>query len=237
MIRITQTVQSGMLTLAALALVILPVFVAVPTVFADDETDSVETTHVENEQETENESEDTSDDSLRETVRERKQEVKTAAERTVERLREKAEDKADRTQERRIQLCQNREASLQNKLGAFKKTGADKLDRLNGAYEKLMAYQSDNAIEVTGYSELLAVADATQATATADVEVLTSLIDEGIDCESDTIAERLTSVKEAGLTARDSLRAYRDALHDIMVSLLQASEATTDDTTETEGEA
>lgn len=233
MSRITQTMQSGMLTLVALALVALPALVVTPHVYADED-DTVTTTQSDDTG-TEIETEDSDDDGLEDRVQDRTREVRAAASRNVERLREKSEDRAERTEQRRMRLCETRQTSIQNKLGAFKGAGERQLSKLDGAYDKLTAYQTDRSLTVDGYADLTAAADAAQTAATADVLVMTGLIEEGFDCESENVADQLSSVKEAGLKARESLRSYRAALHDILVSLLKANAQTTsdDDTTET----
>lgn len=220
-------VRSAFLVLAALVIVAVPLAGGrVGAVTTDDDTPTssddtpVATT-------TSVDGSDGDDSEVQARVQERINAAKQKAQAQVESARKNVQAQ---TQEKRKQLCENRKKAIDNKLNAFTAAADKHLARLNGAYTKLKDYQTNRNVTVPNYDSLTATADAKQQAATEAVAALKS-VSSGVDCSSADVSVQLKTVKEAGATARNALKAYRTSLHDILVGLAQATKATVQEKT------
>jgi hypothetical protein len=146
-------------------------------------------------------------------------------------LRREAKDHT-KSKEQRAKTCVQIQKAVNNKLGAFNNHADKYLTRLNTLFTKVQAYQTEHNVSVANYDELVATATQKQSDATVAVEALKSL-GTTIDCTSSDPASMLASVKSGATDSRDALKAYRTALKDIFVALVQASK--TEDNATTEG--
>jgi hypothetical protein len=154
-------------------------------------------------------------------------EIRTESQVTVRELRS---GKSTKTPEQLQKICENRKTEATNKLTAFDNSAHKHLVRLNSVYDKLQAYQQTNNVTVAGYADLTAKADGSKNTATSAVAALDAIKTSGIDCTSTTAdpVATLTTVKTTTRAARDSLKAYRTSLKNIVVAFAQAKDSTED---------
>ncbi|HET8709705.1 MAG TPA: hypothetical protein VFL85_05530 [Candidatus Saccharimonadales bacterium] len=149
-----------------------------------------------------------------------------------QKLAERRQNKEEKTAAQRQKVCANIQKAVNNKLSAFDSHADSYLTRLDTAYTKLKDYQSTKNAQVDNWNDLLTAADAKKADATASVDALKAL-GTSIDCTSNDPAGMLASVKSGAASTRDSLKAYRTALKNIIVALAHAN-GTDDSTTKTE---
>jgi hypothetical protein len=136
----------------------------------------------------------------------------------------------------RQKVCEHIQNAVNHKLSAFNNHASTYLTRLNNVFTKLQAYQTTNNLPVSNYNDLVTAATTAQTNATVAVDALNSL-GSTLDCTSTDPGAMLSSVKEGATSARDSLKAYRTSLKDIVVALAHAQSNNSDstDTTTTEG--
>ena len=146
-------------------------------------------------------------------------------------LRRDAKDHT-KSKEQRAKTCLQIQKAVNNKLKAFDNHADKYLTRLNTLFTKVQAYQTEHNVTVADYDALVATATQKQTDATVAVDALKSL-GTTIDCTSSDPASMLSSVKSGAADARNALKAYRTALKDIVVALVQANK--TEDSTTTEG--
>ncbi len=230
---IQTSLRSGAFIVAALSLLVLPLITYAPTsAHEDNESESSDTTTSTDgtETEIETEIENETENEHRAAVQERVSAAKDRAQKSLSTLNDQ---KTQRTEDQRLKICQNREKAVNNKISAFSKAGDTQITRLETAYTKLTTYQLTNNVTVTNFAELTDTADAKQQAAVNAVDAMQAVATD-IKCSSPDVAVNLATIKEAGLTARQALRDYRSALHDILVALVHATAPETD-TTETTG--
>lgn len=146
-------------------------------------------------------------------------------------LVEKRTGKVEKTLEKRQKLCENREKAVNNKVRAFGNAASKHLERLDGVFVKLQAYQTEKNLKVDNYQALVDAATAKQTAATSAVAALKSVA-VNIDCTSTDPASSLSVVKTAAKEARTALKDYRKALKEIVVAFAQANKT---DESSTEG--
>lgn len=135
-----------------------------------------------------------------------------------------------KSKEERAKTCENIQNAVNNKLKAFNNHADKYLTRLNDLFTKVQDYKTSQNITLTNYDTLVATVTQKQADATVAVGALKSL-GTTIDCTSSDPASMLASAKSGAAGARDALKAYRAALKDLVVALIQANK-TQDTTTE-----
>lgn len=132
------------------------------------------------------------------------------------------------THAQRMKICENREKTINNKVGAFGNHAVKYLERLDTIFTKVQNYQLEKQLPVSNYDELLQTTNAKQSDAATAVAAL-KLVAVNIDCSAEDPAAGLSTVKQAAHDARDALKAYRSALKDMVKALIQASSTTTSD--------
>ena len=137
----------------------------------------------------------------------------------------------EHTHAQRLKICENREKTINNKVNAFGGHAESYLNRLDGIFEKVQAYQTEQQLPVSNYDELVQAVAGAQTDATTAVAAL-KVVAVNIDCSADDPAAGLSTVKEAAHEARDALKAYRTALKNLVKAMIQASDTTTDDSGE-----
>lgn len=147
----------------------------------------------------------------------------------------KAQVKAQ-TQEHRQQACEARKASLTNRMSRAVTQAENHKAVFDKIYTKVQNFYSDKKLNVSDYDSLKAKVDAAQADAATSIQALKDT-DVSVDCTSSTVANSVSAFQTAVSSSRDSLKAYRAALVDLINSLKGASTAqdhgTTDDTNTT----
>ena len=161
-------------------------------------------------------------------------EVKNHARDLVEQFRIQAQDKVaqkkaqvkEQTQEHRQQACEARKSNLTKRMT----NAVSQAERHKAVFDKIYTRVQDfyvnKNLNVSDYDSLKAKVDSAQAAAAASIEALKTT-DVSVDCASSTVAQSVSTFQTAVGDSRDSLKAYRAALVDLINSLKGASTSTT----------
>ena len=167
-------------------------------------------------------------------------EVENHAHDLVEKFRLQAQDKVaekkaqvkEQTQEHRQQACEARKANLTKRMSNAVSQAERHKAVFDKIYTKVQNFYTDKKLNVSDYDSLKAKVDTAQAAAAASIEALKAT-DVSVDCTSSTVAQSVSTFQTAVGDTRDSLKAYRSALTDLIKSLKGASTGQSADTTNT----
>lgn len=131
--------------------------------------------------------------------------------------KQRRDGSSDQAADSRRQRC---ETALQHLVNKSTKHGASAerhLERINQFYDRAKEYQRSHNLKPSGYDQLLVRADAAKAAAEKEVAALRNL-KPNISCESSQ-KEKAESYKRQLASTRGSLKAYRQAVKDVLVAL------------------
>lgn len=138
----------------------------------------------------------------------------------------KTEHKPEKTEAEREKACDAHKTGLETKFASIARNSLAYETRVDGIYAKALAYQADNKLNPAGIADLIATANTAQRAAKASVTTLQSAKLPKIDCTSKTVATDVAAFKTAAAQARHDLKAYRQAVKAVLVSLREAKHAT-----------
>lgn len=117
----------------------------------------------------------------------------------------------------RMQLCENRKETIENKVRAYGEHANAYLDRLDGVYGKIEAYLATNPVDGVNLTD----AEAAQLLAANKVLALQTIVgDANLDCSNLTDnATWLTQVRTAATEAKDALKTYRAELKKVVTAI------------------
>ena len=146
-----------------------------------------------------------------------------------------AEKKAqvkEQTQEHRQQACEARKTALTKRMSNSVAQANRHKAVFDKIYTRVQDFYTNKKLNVADYDSLKAKVDAAQADAAASIQALKDS-DISVDCTSTTVADSVSTFQAAVGNSRDSLKAYRAALVDLINSLKGASTGqSTDNTTQ-----
>jgi hypothetical protein len=183
----------------------------------------------------------TSDDSTTGTQTET--EVENHAHDLVEQFRTQAQEKIaekktqvkEQTQEHRQQSCEARKTVLTKRMSNAVKQAQNHKAVFDKIYTRVQDFYTNKKLNVSDYDSLKAKVDAAQAATAVSIQALQDT-DISVDCTSSTVAQSVGTFQTSVGDTRDSLKAYRAALVDLINSLKGASTgqaSTTDNTQDT----
>lgn len=129
------------------------------------------------------------------------------------------------SQTHRQAACEARKAAISTRMTdavSFATTHKAVFDKI---YQRIQTFYTTKKLNVSNYDSLKSAVDTAQSNAQAQIEALKTL-DVNIDCSSQTVASSVSAFKQAVQSARDSLKAYRAALVNLINSLKGASTGT-----------
>lgn len=161
----------------------------------------------------------------------------------AEQFREMAKEKVqqaqanhtEQTDAQRQKVCEVRKNNLTKRMSRAVTVANQHKANIDRIYEKVKNFYTTKKLNVTNYDELTAKVDTAQTAATDSITALKNL-DISVDCTSQTAADSVASFREAVSSTRDSLKAYRQALVDLITSLKGASTSTSNSTDNTTGQ-
>jgi len=182
----------------------------------------------------------TADDSSSTTGSETQTEVENHANDLVEQFRIQAQEKLaakkaqvkEQTQEHRQQACEARKTALTKRMSNAVTYAQRHKEVFDKIYSRVQDFYTNKKLNVSDYDSLKASVDAAQATAAASIEALKTT-DISVDCTSSTVAQSVSTFQTAVGDTRDSLKAYRKALVDLINSLKGASTGASQNTNDT----
>ncbi|HSW78607.1 MAG TPA: hypothetical protein VLF88_01125 [Candidatus Babeliales bacterium] len=137
----------------------------------------------------------------------------------------------EHTQAQRQKSCEARKSSLEKRMTnavAHAKKHKAVFDKM---FTRVQNFYTTKKLNVTDYDSHKANVVTAQTNAQASIDALAAL-DVNVDCSSQNVADSVSAFQQAVKTSRDSLKAYRTTLVDLINSLKGAS-TSTDKTSET----
>ena len=140
----------------------------------------------------------------------------------------------ERTHEQRQKSCEARKAGLERRMDRAVTQAEKHKAVFDKIYARVMQFYIDKNLNTPNYSELLATVDTAQSEATALIATLSELnID--VDCTQDDVADGVSTFKEALRDTRDSLKAYRKSIVELIKAVHQSvTESSDSDNSSTE---
>lgn len=131
----------------------------------------------------------------------------------------------------RQNFCNLHKDNLQGRFHGLTTSAQAIQTNITGIYTKVQAFKTGANLTVTNYDTLVAAAATAQATSAADIASLTPLT---LDCTSPTVATDVATFKASAEQVRSDLKAYRDAVKNLIRAVQAAATATsTDSSTKT----
>jgi hypothetical protein len=176
---------------------------------------------------TENEGETTSTT----TSSSKREELKAARETKIAAAKQKADDKKAERQEK---VCENRKKGLTVRSTRIVANSKRIDEKITDIYKKVDNYKTTNNVTVANYDELTAAVTTAQDNANTAISDLEKVVPT-TDCTStsNTNSTDVAAFKTAAKKTRDSLKAYRMAVKNLLVAVAKAKgedKATTTDT-------
>lgn len=128
----------------------------------------------------------------------------------------------ERTQEQREKACTARKANLTKRMANAVAQAKRHKEVMDKFYTKVKSFYTDKNLSVSNYADLTAAVDKAQADSQTSIDALSAL-DVNVDCSSQTVAASVSAFQTAVSSSRDSLKAYRKSLVDLITALKGAS--------------
>lgn len=132
------------------------------------------------------------------------------------------------TEVERQQACNARKANLERRMGNAVTQAEKHKQVFDKIYSRVKDFYTTKNLNVSNYADLTAKVDTAAANAQASIDALKAL-DISVDCTSQTVANSVSAFQQAVSSTRDSLKAYRAALVDLINSLKGASTGASSD--------
>lgn len=130
----------------------------------------------------------------------------------------------EQTQEHRQQACEARKANLSKRMNNAVRQAQNHKAVFDKIYQRVKNFHDNKQLNVANYETLVANVDKAQADSAASISALKSL-DVGVDCTSQTVAGSVSAFQQAVKDTRDSLKAYRASIVELIKALKGASSA------------
>jgi hypothetical protein len=132
------------------------------------------------------------------------------------------------TTEVRQKSCEARKGSLANRMNRLVSNATKHKEAFDKTYLKVKEFHDSKNLATTNYDSLVSKVDAAQSDAAAKIAALKSL-DVPVDCTQANVADGVSAFRAAASATRDSLKAYRSALVNLIVAVHQSAEKTSSD--------
>lgn len=192
-------------------------FSAVPVVQAIESADDASTT-----------TSTTSQEELKRKAEERMAEAKQrAAEMKAEAEARKAERQAkaaEKLSETKQRICQRRETIINNIMDRMNSRGEKHFELISKISTRVQEYKNSKNLEVANYDQLLAAVEASKTAAQTALDTV-GQVQADFKCDGTDPKGAASSFKENMKTQNEALKAYRDAVKDLLVAVKQAQGA------------
>jgi hypothetical protein len=134
---------------------------------------------------------------------------------------------SDKSRDQKQKSCDARKANLTKRMANAVTAAQRHKEVFDKIYTKVQNFHDSKNLNVTNYDALKAAADKAQQDAADQIAALKSL-DVSVDCtQTDSLATNITAFQTAVKSTRDSLKAYRKSIVDVITALHGASTSTT----------
>lgn len=158
-----------------------------------------------------------------------RREIRDRGESEANKLR--SEQKRTRTKQERTDACKARLSGMEMRFSKLAESTNHLLTRANDINSKLETYKSTSQANIENWPQLQKAVSDAQSLATASVNSVAAL-KPTVDCTKETVANDIATFKAAVEKARDDLKAYRNAMKDMIVALNTNQPKTETTTTE-----
>lgn len=134
--------------------------------------------------------------------------------------------KQAKNKQERQKRCEAHKQGLNTKFDRIVTHGQKIQAKIDKILDKATAYKTDNNLTPANWDDLLATAQAAQATSAQSITDLQN-VTPTIDCNSDSVASDVATFKAAAATTRDNLKAYKTSVKALLKSLKEAKQPTT----------
>ena len=114
----------------------------------------------------------------------------------------------------RKKVCEKHQAQIDTVMSNMNKRRQDAYDKITKAYDTVQKYYMNHNLSITGYSDLVAKADAAQAAAQSTMT--TQIAVPAFKCDSSHPLADVGDFKEKRADSIDAMKAYRDAVRAIV---------------------
>jgi uncharacterized protein YukE len=165
-----------------------------------------------------------------------REELKAAAEKRMAEAKEKAakikaetearkaklQQRAEKLSAAKLQICQKRETVINGVMSRMSSRGQKQLDLITAVSTKVQAFKNSKNITVADYDTLLAAVESSKATAQTAVDAVKNTQVE-FKCDGSDPKGAGSSFREAVKAQDAALKAYRDAVKDLIKAVRQAN--------------
>lgn len=102
-------------------------------------------------------------------------------------------------------------------------------------YTRVKTFYTTKQLSISNYADLTAKVDTASANAQTSIDALAAL-DVNVDCTSQTVSASVSAFQAAVKSTRDSLKAYRSSITDLITAIKGASTSTTNSSTNNTGQ-
>lgn len=160
-----------------------------------------------------------SDNHVSEQTQELANQFKEQAKEKVQTAKQNAKEQ---TQAHRQQSCEARKANLTKRMSNAVAQSEKHKAVFDKIYTRVKDFHDTKQLNVADYAALTAKVDTAQTNAQNSIDALKAL-DVNVDCTSQTVADSVSAFQQAVKSTRDSLKAYRSSITDLIKSLKGAS--------------
>lgn len=168
------------------------------------------------------------DDSFGQSTTEAKQHAQDLVESYKKQARQATEQAKEKTHEKSAELrqkaCTVRKDAMQKHLSTKVAAAEKHKEVFDKIFTKVQNYYNQKELNVDNYEALVGAVQDTQADTTEKLLALKS-VDVSIDCSDPGVANTIGTFKEALGDTRDSLKAYKTALKQLISAVRQAAES------------
>lgn len=149
----------------------------------------------------------------------------------VNKMRElESEHDKQKSPEERKHACETHKQGIERKFNRIVNNANRMQTRIGKFLDKAVAYKTDKNVTVDNWDALVAAAETAKQTSADSLTSLAAVVP-SIDCNSTSVASDIATFKAAASTARDNLKAYKQAVKNVFIALEQAKDST-DNTSE-----
>jgi translation initiation factor 2B subunit (eIF-2B alpha/beta/delta family) len=128
----------------------------------------------------------------------------------------------EQTQEHRQKACEARKTNLTKRMSNAVRQAQNHKAVFDKIYTRVKDFHDNKQLSVDNYDTLVANIDKAQADAATSISALQTL-DISVDCASQTVAVSVSAFQQAVKDSRDSLKAYRSSITELIKALKGAS--------------
>jgi chromosome segregation ATPase len=156
------------------------------------------------------------------------------AEQFKEQAKEKQEkakaNHQEKSQAQRAKSCEARKTNLAKRMTRAEAQAKKHKAVFDKIYTRVKDFYTTKQLNVANYADLTAKVDTASAAAQTNIDALASL-DVNVDCTSQTVSASVSAFQAAVKSTRDSLKAYRTSITDLITAVKGASTSTDDSST------